>query len=405
MGRQGVRVFAAGLVLALAVFGCGEKEAPEYDESEYEGALAIIDGEPLMPAVIDSRLENMAPEIRKDFDNPSMLSSFIDREINMRVWARAGEDAGIEESQEYKTLINNARTTILAELYNRGVRGKAAALSERDLREAYERDKHLYTRPGNVEARHILCETEEAAREALEAVEGGMPFEEAAERYSIDRYTSDKGGDLGTLTRESPIPGLGVSPEFYESVSSIEAGKVGGPIRTARGFHVVQVLGKRSDEVRPFSEVKGQLERRLTRDLAEQGEVQDLRALWDRYDVKVNETAIKKYVGYPVTPEEFIRQVREATSPADKITLCENMLSQFPDSQYAAYAQFLRGFTYSEELRNYIEALKSFEWIIEKHPDSKLVPAARWMIENMQKEHPPLRNVEHVVEIAERAGN
>lgn len=405
MGSQGVKAFAAGMVLALAVFGCGEKEAPEYDESEYEGALAVIDGEPLMPAVIESRLENMAPEIKKDFENPSMLSAFIDREIDMRVWARAGEDAGIEESQEYKTLIGNARTTILAELYNRGVRAKASALSERDLREAYERDKHLYTRPGDVEARHILCETEEAAREALEAVEGGMQFEEAVEKYSIDRYTSDKGGDLGRLTRESPIPGIGVSPEFYESISSIEAGEVGGPIRTARGFHVVQVLGKRSDEVRPFSEVKGQIERRLTRDLSERGEVEELKVLWDKYDVKVNEIAIKRYVGYPVTPEEFIREIREATSPADKITLCDNMTSQFPENKYAPYAQFVRGFTYSEELRNYVEALKSFEWIIEKHPDSKLVPAARWMIENMQKEHPPLRNVEHVVEIAEGAGN
>ncbi len=405
MGSQGVKAFAAGMVLALAVFGCGEKEAPEYDESEYEGALAVIDGEPLMPAVIESRLENMAPEIKKDFENPSMLSAFIDREIDMRVWARAGEDAGIEESQEYKTLIGNARTTILAELYNRGVRAKASALSERDLREAYERDKHLYTRPGDVEARHILCETEEAAREALEAVEGGMQFEEAVEKYSIDRYTSDKGGDLGRLTRESPIPGIGVSPEFYESISSIETGEVGGPIRTARGFHVVQVLGKRSDEVRPFSEVKGQIERRLTRDLSERGEVEELKVLWDKYDVKVNEIAIKRYVGYPVTPEEFIREIREATSPADKITLCDNMTSQFPENKYAPYAQFVRGFTYSEELRNYVEALKSFEWIIEKHPDSKLVPAARWMIENMQKEHPPLRNVEHVVEIAEGAGN
>ena len=405
MGSQGVKAFAAGMVLALAVFGCGEKEAPEYDESEYEGALAIIDGEPLMPGVIESRLENMAPEIKKDFENPSMLSSFIDREINMRVWARAGEDAGIEETQEYKTLIGNARTTILAELYNRGVRAKASALSERDLREAYERDKHLYTRPGYVEARHILCKTEEAAREALEAVEGGMPFEEAVERYSIDGYTSDSGGDLGRLTRESPVPGIGVSPEFYESISSIEAGEVGGPIRTAGGFHVVQVLGKRSDEVRPFSEIKGQIERRLTRDLSDRGEVEELKVLWDRYDVKVNEIAIKRYVGYPVTPEEFISQIREATSPADKITLCDNMASQFPDNKYAPYAQFVRGFTYSEELRNYVEALKSFEWIIEKHPNSKLVPAARWMIENMQKEHPPLRNVEHVVEIAEGAGN
>jgi peptidyl-prolyl cis-trans isomerase C len=393
-----MRIAIAGLALAVAVHGCGGEESPQDGE-----VLAVVDGKPLTAATIRARLETMDPDTRSGFDSPSMLSQLIRKEIDMRVWARAAMDEGIQESEAYELLLEEASISILAELYTSRLKRRALEISDQDLLEAYERDKHLYSVRGSIHARHILCETEDKAKEALGAIQGGMSFEEAVAEFSTDKYTVNKGGDLGRLNRETPIPGLGVSPDFYESLSRLQPGEVGGPISTVIGFHIAQVVDRREDVARPFSEVKANVEKRLRRDIENRGETDDLVRLWEKYNVTVDEIAIKRLIGFPTTPEEFIRLIRETTGTGDKINLSDTMTEEFPDNRYTPYAQFVRGLTYSEELGNYTEAANSFNWIIKNHPNSNLVPAAKWMLSNMHKEHPPLRNVEHVVELAKGA--
>lgn len=405
MGRQRVVAFALAAWLVAVLAGCsgGDGNGSESKEAG-ETTLAVINGRPLTTADMESHISGMTPDAQKEFKSPAMMSSLIDREINMRVWAEAARDAGLDKTPAFDRMMKSAEISILAELYTVDFEKKASDFSDEELRAAYERDKDTYSRPGWIHARHILCSSEAEAQEALAAVRGGMPFEQAVAKYSRDDATRARSGDLGKITKKSAIPGLGVDTKFYEEISKIEPGHVGGPIHSRRGFHVVQVIERTPDEVRPFSEVKPQIERKLTKEIREAGATKDLQALWQKYDVKVNQEAIKRYIGYPVTPEEYVRDIREATSSGDKIRLCQEMVSRFPGNKYAPYALLTMGFTYSEELHNYVDSAKAFNLLIEKYPDSSLVDAARWMLNNMQRPHPPIRNVEHLVEVAKGAG-
>jgi peptidyl-prolyl cis-trans isomerase C len=398
MGSQRINICAAIAALSLALAGCGG--GGEIEETSQEDALAVIKGVPLTSVDIDARLATMPPETREEFNNPSSLSAVIDREVRTRVLAQAAEDEGFLESEEFRATLDGARTLILAELYSRKIQEDALRISEDDLREAYERDKHVYSSNTVTKARHILCASVEQANAALESVRGGMAFEQAVSRYSIDNYTKSKSGDLGSLTRDTVIPGLGVSPEFVDALAGIEVGGVGGPLQTRSGFHIVQVLSRVEGVVPPFTEVRGLLARRLEKERSETGLTTIMERLWDKYDVTVNPNAIKKYIGFPVTPEEFMRHLSEATSSGDKITLCTEMADQFPDNKYAPYMMFTKGFVYSEELHNYQEAELTFRSLLQKYPNSNYAAAARWMIQNMRGEHPPFRNVEDVLNLA-----
>jgi hypothetical protein len=55
----------------------------------------------------------------------------------------------------------------------------------------------------------------------------------------------------------------------------------------------------------------------------------------------------------------------------------------------SAQAQFMIGFIYSEELKNYEEAESAFRAVMSKYPKSELVPSARWMVEHMRTEDAP----------------
>lgn len=131
----------------------------------------------------------------------------------------------------------------------------------------YADHKDQFTEPEKVHARHVLISTqkrsEEEARQQAETVrarlKAGEDFAKVAQAYSDDPGTRDKGGDLGWFERGRMVP------EFEQAAFSLAVGQVSEPVRTAYGFHIIQVLEKRPPRVRPLSEVREEIRRSLAR--------------------------------------------------------------------------------------------------------------------------------------------
>lgn len=100
--------------------------------------------------------------------------------------------------------------------------------------------------------RHILIKvnqltTAAEARRKLSEIKERLDnkaatFEELAKSFSNDGSAS-KGGDLGWL-----YPGDTV-PEFEQAVSALKPGEVGGPVETPFGFHLIEVLERKTEDV------------------------------------------------------------------------------------------------------------------------------------------------------------
>ncbi|HYF60499.1 MAG TPA: peptidylprolyl isomerase [Burkholderiaceae bacterium] len=103
-------------------------------------------------------------------------------------------------------------------------------------------------------ARHILVRVNELNPEAdvqrrlaeiRERIEAGtVDFADMARQYSADGSAS-QGGDLGWI-----YPGDTV-PEFERAMDALEPGRIAGPVRTNFGFHLIQVVDRRTDEASP----------------------------------------------------------------------------------------------------------------------------------------------------------
>lgn len=101
-------------------------------------------------------------------------------------------------------------------------------------------------------ARHILIKTNEIVSDAdaknrlaqiRERIENGSAkFEDMARQYSDDGSAS-KGGDLGWLS-----PGETV-PEFEHAMDALKPGEISQPVRSPFGYHLIQVLERRSQDV------------------------------------------------------------------------------------------------------------------------------------------------------------
>lgn len=102
-----------------------------------------------------------------------------------------------------------------------------------------------------VHARHILIKTNEAVSEGdakarlvaiKERLDNGGKFEELARLHSEDSSAS-KGGDLGWLTPGDTVP------EFEKAMNTLSLNQVSGPVRSQFGWHLIQVLERRKQDV------------------------------------------------------------------------------------------------------------------------------------------------------------
>jgi len=113
-------------------------------------------------------------------------------------------------------------------------RGKAAAVG---VQQTHVRHILLRAREGlsDAEARDRLARLRER-------IEKGSDFAELARVHSEDA-TAARGGDLGWITAGDTVP------EFERAMNALADGAVSQPIQTPFGWHLVQVIARRSDEL------------------------------------------------------------------------------------------------------------------------------------------------------------
>jgi peptidyl-prolyl cis-trans isomerase SurA len=103
-------------------------------------------------------------------------------------------------------------------------------------------------------ARHILirptdlvpeAEALRRLRQIRERVDGGAAeFADMARQYSNDG-SAGRGGDLGWV-----YPGDTV-PDFERAMNALQPGQISEPVRTEFGFHLIQVIERRTDTASP----------------------------------------------------------------------------------------------------------------------------------------------------------
>jgi peptidyl-prolyl cis-trans isomerase SurA len=99
--------------------------------------------------------------------------------------------------------------------------------------------------------RHILIKlseitSENEGRQKLigikERLENGIKFEDMAKQYSEDPSATN-GGDLGWINPGDTVP------EFEKTMKQLNINQISDPIKTPFGWHLIQVLEKRSQDM------------------------------------------------------------------------------------------------------------------------------------------------------------
>lgn len=147
--------------------------------------------------------------------------------------------------------------------------GSRIRISDGDLQDYYKQKLTQANAEYEIEAAHIVLKvpeggtpaddaaTRQKAREILARAQAGEDFTALAREYS-EGPAAEQGGYLGTFRKGS------LDPALEKALAALDAGQVGGPVRTRYGYHVVKTIAKRAVPPPPFEEAKNELRRELT---------------------------------------------------------------------------------------------------------------------------------------------
>jgi peptidyl-prolyl cis-trans isomerase SurA len=117
---------------------------------------------------------------------------------------------------------------------------------------------HIMLRVADIRNEEEVRQAETRAREVYNQLLDGATFTDLALKYSDDKTTSRKGGEL-------PWFGTGKMVEEFEKVAfALKTGELAEPFLTQYGWHIVKKL--ESKDIPPFEEIQADLKGKVSRD-------------------------------------------------------------------------------------------------------------------------------------------
>ncbi|WP_115718299.1 peptidylprolyl isomerase [Gallaecimonas mangrovi] len=144
---------------------------------------------------------------------------------------------------------------------------KDVKVTDADIAAYYKDNSSQFKNPEKRRASHILFTGKDAkakAEAALKEIQGGKDFAAVAKAESTDKFSAEKGGDLGWSQQ-------GVYDKAFDKAlfAIKKEGEVVGPIKSSFGYHLIKLTGIQPEAVSPLADVKGEIKEQLAKKKAE----------------------------------------------------------------------------------------------------------------------------------------
>jgi len=300
MTRRMARLFAggmAGMILVAGLIGCGVKET----RIVARVGNALITQKDFETAYLKEKPVYVAK--RATLGEKKL---FLERMMNKKLELMAAYQMGIDKEPPIQERINAERHRIIYfATMDKNVVYKV--IKEDEIRDFYNKSRI------EVRARHILIKVPPGAskdkvdtararaKQIIAELQSGKDFAELAKKYSEDRATAERGGDLGFIKwgrMEEPIQNAVFSMSRYQITQE--------PVRSSRGFHVIQVTDRRIMPQKPYEVERDNIVRILFR--KHRDEIMKLynrfnEELEKRHHVRILEANLDTLVAYFSRPE------------------------------------------------------------------------------------------------------
>lgn len=228
-------------------------------ERNYTGkVIAKADGVPIKEQEFTERLSFvMGPQAAKvelDKLNDDQIKAIaLEVAVQRRVLKQA-YDKGINLDPELQNRLNDLVENIYKEKFLEEIAVKN--VTDDEIKKVYEDLVSKAKGSKQYKVRHILVKTKEEADKIRKELKKSK-FQDLAKKYSLDKLSAAKGGDLGYIFPEEYVV------EFSDTVKKLNKNEVSQPIKTQFGYHLIKLEDRRKAEILPIDKAKPRIEKQL----------------------------------------------------------------------------------------------------------------------------------------------
>ncbi len=177
-----------------------------------------------------SEFEYMYHKNNKQQIEKESLNDYVDRFVVYKMKVAAAEAAGLDTTRAFVNEFNGHKNELMRPYLDNNKHTEPYA------REAYERMKK------NLDVSHIMLPLDPQSKMKIDSIRTcllkGEDFGTLAKKYSSDRYSSEKNGELGGLW-------VGRYPYAFENAAyNTPVGKFSEVVETPFGYHIIKVNGE-----------------------------------------------------------------------------------------------------------------------------------------------------------------
>jgi parvulin-like peptidyl-prolyl isomerase len=249
-------VLGAGMGVALAATGL-LASAGGTGGALPPGAVARVNGEAVRLDDYQRALGALASD-RREGIGPDDRRLVLDRVIEEELLVQRGLELGLARRDA------RVRRDLTAAVIDAAVAGTdGVEPTEKELEAFYARNRDLFVRSGRLRVRQVWCRAErsaddgsagERARRATERLRAGEAFE-AVRDSEGDREPALLPDTLLPVAKLADYLG----PTALATALALAPGAVSDPVRSATGFHVLQVIAREPDGVPALGEIHDQV--------------------------------------------------------------------------------------------------------------------------------------------------
>lgn len=245
-------------ICAAIVGACASITAHAQDDNIAK-VVATIDGEDISLNLVIAMMRQLPPQYRdQPFD--VLYDPVLDDIIDTRLAAREAKRSGIADDPLIQELAQRAYDRVMAEAWISINIQQQITDDMVDTRYA-ELINDTSARE-EISARHILVDSMDAATDIIRRLDDGEDFATLAKALSTGP-SAPNGGNLGYFKRGDMVP------SFSDAAFDLDVSKyTDTPVRSDYGWHVIMVEDKRTIDLPPLENIRGQLIEIMTAELA-----------------------------------------------------------------------------------------------------------------------------------------
>lgn len=243
-----------------------------------EVILARVGGEPITEADFRSAFSLLGQQEQMQvLMVQGGREEFVRRMAESKLLAVKAKRMGLDQSADYLRAVERTKDDLLARefLAKEGeALQKKLTVGDEEVKAYYDKNLDRFKQPELVTVRHILVSlkregepgglTEPEAKAKVAKIQAelkkGAKFEALAKKYSDDPGSKDNGGLYEDADPSSWVP------EFGAAARTQPTGKVGAPVKTQFGYHLVKVEGRKPARQVPFEEARNAAAQAAQRD-------------------------------------------------------------------------------------------------------------------------------------------